>query len=174
MEARIERARELRRSLTPQEARLWSRLKTLRPHGFHFRRQAPFRGYYLDFVCFDRRLVVEIDGGQHGEAAHAAYDTVRDGVLGREGFRTMRFWNSDVNTKLDGVMDAIWAALLECPPPGRSFAPSTLPTRWREVGLPVCRSGDTHGSPPCWARGAWAGDAGNGGSRLLSSADEES
>ncbi|MGI9169806.1 MAG: endonuclease domain-containing protein, partial [Caulobacteraceae bacterium] len=57
----VHRARELRKALTPQEARLWPRLRALRVNGFHFRRQAPF----LDFVCFKRKLVVEIDGGQH-------------------------------------------------------------------------------------------------------------
>ncbi len=58
----IERARELRKQMTPQETRLWLRLRALRPQGLHFRRQSPLKGYFLDFVCFERRLVVEIDG----------------------------------------------------------------------------------------------------------------
>jgi very-short-patch-repair endonuclease len=105
------RARQLRKSLTPQEARLWLALRALRSRGFHFRRQAPFRGFYLDFVCFKNRLVVEVDGGQHGEEVQEAHDTMRDDILARAGFRTMRVWNSEVNTNLDGVMYSILAAL---------------------------------------------------------------
>ena len=105
------RARAMRANLTPQEARIWSLLKRWRSRGVRFRRQAPFRGYYLDFVCFDRRLVVEIDGGQHGEAFQKAHDAVRDAVLAREGFRVLRFWNADVNRNFEGVAEAIWAAV---------------------------------------------------------------
>ncbi len=60
------RAGALRASMSEAEVILWSRLKRLREQGYHFRRQAPFRGYFLDFVCYARRLVVEVDGGQHG------------------------------------------------------------------------------------------------------------
>lgn len=96
-----------RSSLTPQEARVWGFLKTLRPQGFHFRRQAPFRGYRLDFVCFSRRLVIEIDGTPHGAEAQQAHDTLRDTVLAREGFRTLRIWNRDVNMDMHGVATMI-------------------------------------------------------------------
>ena len=109
------RAREFRKNLTPQEGRLWSQLRPLRAEGFHFRRQAPFLGYYLDFVCFSRRLVVEVDGGGHAEDPQAAHDAVRDAVLRREGFRTLRFWNSDINTNLIGVMEDILRALRSSP-----------------------------------------------------------
>jgi very-short-patch-repair endonuclease len=128
----ISRARELRKALTPQEARLWSRLRGLRrSHGFHIRRQAPFRGYYLDFVCFDRRLVVEIDGGQHGSEEGAARDAIRDSVLTGESFQVLRFWNREVNENIDGVMETIVRALAERPPT-RPPSGATLPTRGRE------------------------------------------
>ena len=117
MRSTIERARELRRSLTPQEARLWLHLRALRPQGFHFRRQTPFRGYYLDFVCFKCRLVVEVDGGGHGEQAQADHDAVRESILKRQGFRTLRVSNSDINTNIDGAMMAIVAALAISAPP---------------------------------------------------------
>jgi very-short-patch-repair endonuclease len=78
--------------MTLQERRLWSRLRRLREDGFRFRRQAPFRGYYLDFVCFDRRLVVELDGGQHADVPQADHDAVRDAILARQGFTVLRFW----------------------------------------------------------------------------------
>jgi very-short-patch-repair endonuclease len=102
-----ERARELRRNMSPVERRLWSRLRRLRDRGFHFRRQAPLRGYFLDFACFTRRLVVEIDGGQHSDECQAAHDALRDRVLEREGFKVMRFWASEVWRDLDGVVDRI-------------------------------------------------------------------
>ena len=105
------RARELRRSLTKHEARLWIRLRRLRERGFHIRRQAPFRGYYLDFVCFQRRLVIELDGGQHNEEAALAHDRVRDAVLERKGFQVLRVWNRQVNEDIEAVMDQICLAL---------------------------------------------------------------
>ena len=97
--------------MTPQEARLWLHLRPLREEGFHFRRQAPFKGFYLDFVCYSHRLVVEVDGGQHGEDSQAAHDAMRDGVLERAGFQTLRISNGDINTNFDGVMRAIHDAL---------------------------------------------------------------
>ena len=107
----IARARRLRKSLTPQEAMLWRHLRPLRARGCHFQRQAPFRGYFLAFVCFNHRLVVEVDGGGHGEEAQAAHDRVRDAVLERAGFHTLRISNADINTNLAGAMEVILAAL---------------------------------------------------------------
>jgi very-short-patch-repair endonuclease len=59
-------ARALRKRMTPQEAKLWVALRTLRPAGFHFRRQVPIGPYVVDFACLKHRLIVEVDGGQHG------------------------------------------------------------------------------------------------------------
>ncbi|HEX6859311.1 MAG TPA: DUF559 domain-containing protein [Caulobacteraceae bacterium] len=110
------RARELRSTMTLQERRLWLRLKTLRAEGFHIRRQAPFRGYYLDFVCFDRRVVIELDGGVHGEDPQAEHDRTRGAVLKREGFEILRFWNTQVHENIDGVMYNIRLALAGASP----------------------------------------------------------
>ena len=101
------RARTLRNAMTEPEVWLWGRLKRLRERGYHVRRQRPFKGYYLDFVCIDRLLVIELDGNQHAEPLQAEHDGVRNAVLARAGFKVMRFWNSDVRSNLDGVMDAI-------------------------------------------------------------------
>ena len=101
--------------MSPPEALLWGRLKRLRAQGFHFRRQAPFRGYYLDFVCFNRRLVVEIDGAQHAEERHVRHDGVRDAVLRREGFEVLRFWAGTVMSDVGSVVDAIADALARRP-----------------------------------------------------------
>ncbi|MDO9222419.1 MAG: DUF559 domain-containing protein [Caulobacter sp.] len=114
-------ARELRANMTLMEVRLWKRLKLMRAEGFHFRRQAPFRGYYLDFVCFSRCLIIEIDGSHHGEGAQEAHDAVRDAVLKREGFQVLRFWNWQVQKNIDGVMYnirlSLGANVLEWRPP---------------------------------------------------------
>jgi very-short-patch-repair endonuclease len=69
--------------MTKAEVRLWMRLKRMRADGCHFRRQAPFRGYFLDFVCFGRKLVIELDGWRHAEAGQAQHDNGRDAVLRR-------------------------------------------------------------------------------------------
>jgi very-short-patch-repair endonuclease len=106
-------ARRLRKSLTPQEVKIWNHLRTWRKQGFHFRRQAPRRGYIVDFVCLKHRLVVEIDGGQHNLDPHRASDEQRDDEFGRAGFRVIRFWNSDVDLNLPGVLETIHVALVE-------------------------------------------------------------
>ena len=97
--------------MTEPEIWLWARLKRLHARGYHFRRQRPFHGYYLDFVCIDRRLVVEVDGSQHNEPLQAEHDGVRDAVLTRAAYQVMRFSNSAVRTDIDGIMDAIVLAL---------------------------------------------------------------
>jgi very-short-patch-repair endonuclease len=120
----IIRARSLRRSASPPEVRLWSFLRTLRREGHHFRRQAPFRGYVLDFVCCTDRGAIEVDSAAHDNEARMTHDASRDAVLAREGFRTLRFQATDVLRNLDGISIAIREAL---PPPTPA-----LPTRGRE------------------------------------------
>lgn len=114
------RARDLRNSMTKSEVILWSRLKRLRAEGFHIRRQVPFRGYVLDFACFSRRLVVEVDGASHEQPDQAKHDAVRDAVLKREGFQVIRVSNTDVRENLDGVMYLLRTRLAEAEvsPPG--------------------------------------------------------
>ena len=104
----IVRARALRRTQFPPERRLWLFLKTLRPQGHHFRRQSPFRTYILDFVCMERRLIVEADGSQHAESPR---DVERDLWLRAAGFRVRRFWNADILLRAREVGDTIWADL---------------------------------------------------------------
>jgi very-short-patch-repair endonuclease len=110
-----ENARALRKRLTPQEVKLWVKLRELKSLGFHFRRQAPIGRYIVDFVSFRSQLVIEADGGQHGMPEGAQSDQVRDDFLQSQGFRILRFWNSDIDANLAGVMDRILSALN--PPP---------------------------------------------------------
>jgi very-short-patch-repair endonuclease len=105
------RARWLRQHLTPQEIKLWVQLCYLKQQGCHFRRQAPIGPIIVDFAEKMRKLVIEVDGSQHGFAGGAAQDRARDIYLRDLGYRVLRFWNVDVDTNMDGVIDAITAAL---------------------------------------------------------------
>ncbi|WP_332677888.1 endonuclease domain-containing protein [Brevundimonas sp.] len=98
----IAKARAMRKTMSPPEARLWVALRRLRAQGFHFRRQHPLRGYYLDFVCIDRRLIVEVDGSSHENRGE--WDRRRDAALAGEGFVTLRYDNASVRDNLDGVI----------------------------------------------------------------------
>jgi very-short-patch-repair endonuclease len=111
-----ENARALRKRLTPQEAKLWVKLRELKPLGFHFRRQAPIGRHVVDFVSFNSRIVIEIDGGQHGLPEGARSDRERDTFLKSQGFNILRYWNSDVDENLEGVIENI-VAMLKTPTP---------------------------------------------------------
>jgi very-short-patch-repair endonuclease len=97
----IRRARQFRREDTRAEARLWDALRAHRLGGWKWKRQVPWGPYFLDFICTEARLVVEVDGGQHSE--QVVYDQRRTAFLGRSGLRVLRFWNSEVLTNRDGV-----------------------------------------------------------------------
>jgi very-short-patch-repair endonuclease len=114
-------ARRLRKTLTPQEVKVWNHLRSWRKRGFHFRRQAPRKGYIVDLVCLKHGLVVEIDGGQHNLEVHAVSDAKRNQTLMRAGFGMLRFWNNDVDSNLDGVLQTIDAVLMESKPHPAAF-----------------------------------------------------
>jgi very-short-patch-repair endonuclease len=98
-------ARKLRREMTDAERRLWSKLRYRQIDGFRFRRQHPIGPYVADFVCLEAKLIVEIDGGQHGEAATA--DTERTRWLNSRGYEVLRFWNNEVNENVAGVLERL-------------------------------------------------------------------
>jgi very-short-patch-repair endonuclease len=104
-------AKKLRMNATPHERILWRALKELPIEGTHFRRQAPIGPYVVDFFCPARRLIIELDGGHHNEDAVAERDSERQAWLEREGYRVVRFWNSDVAKDLNAVMEAIYVEL---------------------------------------------------------------
>ena len=101
----IERARALRARPTDAERKLWTILRYRQMDGHRFRRQAPIGRYIADFVCFERKLVVEVDGGQH--ALQVQRDSARTAWLHAQGYRVLRFWNNDVLENVDGVGVAI-------------------------------------------------------------------
>jgi very-short-patch-repair endonuclease len=127
--AAIARARNLRENTTDAERKLWAELRQLKRLGFHFRRQAPFRKYTLDFVDHGTKIAIELDGGQHGEPAHRRRDELRDAVLEREGYYTIRVWNGEIDTDMKGVMETVHRVLQL----RRENAPrNELPKRWKE------------------------------------------
>jgi len=105
-------ARRLRKTMTPQEVKLWVHLRALKKQGFHFRRQVPEEGFIVDFACLKSKLIVEIDGAQHGEDSHQRRDIERDIKLGTAGFKVLRFWNNEVNENFDGVIETIYREAL--------------------------------------------------------------
>ena len=111
MDDPIHFARSLRKRMTPEEVKLWVRLRTWRSRGFHFRRQAPVDGYVLDFVCKSHKLIVEVDGSQHSEDCGLAHDEKRDAHFRAKGYRIARLWNADVNRDPDSAADTVWAFL---------------------------------------------------------------
>jgi very-short-patch-repair endonuclease len=121
------RARLLREKQTDAERELWRRLRDCRLSGWKFKRQVPKGPYIADFCCAEANLIIELDGGQHSDEAAVAYDARRTEFLQNSGYRVVRFWNSEIFTNLDGVIDAIWARLQEPPLPNderHSLSPS--------------------------------------------------
>jgi very-short-patch-repair endonuclease len=113
-----ENARALRKRLTPQEVKLWVKLREMKGLGFHFRRQAPGGPYVVDFISFRSRLVIEADGGQHGMPEGVRSDRVRDSFLHAQGFRIFRFWNSEIDQNIAGVLEIILGTLNAGTPAG--------------------------------------------------------
>ena len=99
-------ARNLRKNLTESEKLIWSRLRNRQLAGCKFRRQHPIGSYIVDFVCLARKLVIELDGGQHMAAVN--YDTKRSEFLKEKGYRVLRFWNQDVLAETDIVLQKIF------------------------------------------------------------------
>ena len=107
------RARDLRNNPTDAERLLWSQLRLWQLGGYKFRRQQPLGRYIVDFVCLEKRVVIEVDGGQH--AQQAADDEERDAWLRHEGFVVLRFWNHEVLKNCNAVKEVILGALLNTP-----------------------------------------------------------
>jgi very-short-patch-repair endonuclease len=117
-------ARRLRSQMTNAERKLWFALRGRRFKSHKFRRQVPLGPYVADFLCFESRLVVEVDGGQHAESGR---DAERNLWLAENDFRLVRFWNNDVLSNLEGVLTVLAAELGNTPHPTsrlRSMSPS--------------------------------------------------
>ncbi|KAA0272641.1 MAG: endonuclease domain-containing protein [Chloroflexi bacterium] len=105
-----EKARKLRKELTPAERKLWAHIRNDQL-GVNFRRQHAIGDFIPDFVCIKKKLIVELDGGQHAEQAE--YDADRTRFLESHGYKVIRFWNNDVMNDINGVIRNIQFALEE-------------------------------------------------------------
>ncbi|HSQ79978.1 MAG TPA: DUF559 domain-containing protein [Casimicrobiaceae bacterium] len=125
----VRRARQLRRESTDAEQRLWWLLRDRRLAGHKFRRQHSIGPYFSDFSCVERRIIIELDGGQHVE--RRAYDDRRSAWLEARGWRVLRFWDDDVLLRMDDVLEVIVSALAGAPHPSPLSASGA-----REEGAP--------------------------------------
>ena len=127
MKSRIGLARHLRSEQTRAERKMWSRLRDRRFLGLKFKRQVPIDRFVVDFVSAEAKLIVEIDGGQHGK--RVGVDKQRTAVLESMGYLVLRFWNNDVLTNIEGVLElmafTVQPEALEPPHPARQGAPTS-------------------------------------------------
>ncbi|HEX9757084.1 MAG TPA: endonuclease domain-containing protein, partial [Nitrospiria bacterium] len=108
------RAKNLRKRPTESEHRLWGRLRAKQIEELKFRRQAPIGPYIVDFVCHEKRIIIEVDGGQH--SLERDRDAQREKWLHEQGYRVLRFWNHEVLTNMDGILGVIRETCLNHPP----------------------------------------------------------
>jgi very-short-patch-repair endonuclease len=97
------RAKAMRRVMTDAELKLWNELRAHRLMGLGFRRQVPIAGYIVDFACSSHRLIVEVDGSQHGDDAISGVDAARTKRLEQDDWTVLRFWNEDILRDIDNV-----------------------------------------------------------------------
>jgi very-short-patch-repair endonuclease len=114
-DARVRRARQLRRSMTDAERKLWWHLRQFPSETSHFRRQATIGPYFVDFTCHQKRIVIEVDGSQHFDRLRM--DNLRSAFLKLARISVLRFWNNEVLQQTDAVMATIYAAVYESPAP---------------------------------------------------------
>jgi very-short-patch-repair endonuclease len=105
-------SRKLRINQTDAETKLWNRIRNRQINGDKLVRQEPIGRYICDFVCREKLVAIEVDGGQHSESER---DEVRDRYLRGQGYRVMRFWNNDVLSNIEGVLTVIEEELREAP-----------------------------------------------------------
>jgi very-short-patch-repair endonuclease len=106
-------AKGLRRKQTDAEARLWYKICNRQIENAKFRRQQQVEDYIVDFVCFEKKLIIELDGGQHNEPANIVKDNQRTHVLESKGYRVLRYWDNDVLGNTDGVLEQIRVTLTQ-------------------------------------------------------------
>ena len=103
MKDNLEKAKELRKNMTPQERKLWKILRNHQFYNFEIRRQYPIDKYFVDFICRKKKIIIEIDGGQHNKKEDIEYDKKMSFDLSKLGYKVIRFWNNDIDENLDGV-----------------------------------------------------------------------
>lgn len=107
MDKIVEKARDLRRNSTLQEIKLWNILKNRQFYGYNFLRQYPIKPYIVDFICRKKKLIIEIDGGQHNQLNDILYDKQRTEFLNSLGYKVIRFWNNEIDNNIEGVYEIL-------------------------------------------------------------------
>jgi adenine-specific DNA-methyltransferase len=143
-----QRQRALRNHPTDAESRLWRHLRRRQIDNCKFRRQHPFGGFILDFACVERKVAIELDGGQHFSAT--GYDEKRSRFLERAGYVVLRFWNNEVFENMEGVLEVILRTALERANP---IPTPALPLKGREKTSQLPQVITLH-SPASPSRGA--------------------
>jgi very-short-patch-repair endonuclease len=110
-------SKDLRKRLTDVERLVWSHLRARQCQGFKFRRQHPIGPYIVDFVCLEKRLIIELDGGHHALPEQTLKDRQRDAWLEKEGYTILHFWDNEVLMNLNGVLEVIRERLIRTPSP---------------------------------------------------------
>ena len=108
-----EKARMLRKNMTTQERILWQFLRKKSINGLKFRRQYPIGNYIVDFICNEKKLIIEVDGGQHNKDKNIIYDEERTKYLETKGYKVIRFWNYDIDNNIEGVYQKILKYLFD-------------------------------------------------------------
>ena len=107
MKKNVELARKLRKEQTPQESKFWSMVRNHRFYDLEFKRQYPMGDYIVDFICREKKIIVELDGGQHNELENIEYDKQRSLYLEERGYKVVRFWNNDIDSNMKGVYETL-------------------------------------------------------------------
>lgn len=101
-------AKKLRKQSTPMEIKIWHILRSRRFADLKFKRQCPLGKYIVDFICIEKKLIIEVDGGQHNDPKQQEYDEKRTKYLNNLGYTVFRFWNNEVSLQFEAVMDKIF------------------------------------------------------------------
>ena len=103
MKKNVEFARKLCKEQTPQESKFWSIVRNHKFYGLEFRRQYPMGDYIVDFICREKKIIIELDGGQHNEPDNIEKDNIRTEFIESNGYKVIRFWNNDILSNIEGV-----------------------------------------------------------------------
>ncbi|MBI3902758.1 MAG: endonuclease domain-containing protein [Nitrosomonadales bacterium] len=125
----LDNAKALRRTQTDAEQKLWYHLRAHRFMGSKFKRQKPLGRYVVDFICLEEKLIIELDGGQHAE--NIEYDQERDSWLRSQGYTVLRFWNNELMSETDGVLERIRLALSSKAGSSETLSPGPSPVNGR-------------------------------------------
>jgi protein MpaA len=130
----VKLSKNLRNNMTQQEIILWQYLKNKQIQNTKFRRQQRIGNYICDFVSFEKKLIIELDGSQHNRVNNIAQDKIRDDFLSSKGFSVLRFWNNEIDNNINGVLEKIIETINSCPP--LEGGPKSLISRWGQLFIP--------------------------------------